>query len=725
MNPTYSRAANAPTQQPGDAIVAEVFPIPHSAVPPLFAYRLTLTQGESNTVGGKAAYRLRGLVPGVWVWSNPWLLTDVEIGGAEIADAMRKLWEQDAEAFGAVTAIKKDISASIGLFHKAAFVARGLWDLRGIRKLCSNEFDKMQQTFGAVRLSRQLSVRPWEVNGNPALSLSVDSRIELLDDAWVVARKRGAESLIGSWAGDRFGDFKGQIVKNTGHLDESRERLLRFNPKPEIARILRKGDPAQAIYAVQGRIGARALEYPAEALRPVLTLAELKHYGVSASDAQRQLRLAPADRADLIKVVASIGRNAGLIGEAFATGRSADVGQTLASRYSAPDVRFGDGKRVSSKGLKIVQALLRRGAFQKSQEWDTHTLRLGVFAAGVNQSKVKRWLQGLLTDLEQVGVQLAVDALEECPQLNLHDFHRAISKLVRRQPDAMLAIMPGAYRGDDADAEADVFYTTFKDETVGRGIASQVVYEATLGNTSARANILLGVFSKLGGVPYVLADPLPFADVVVGIDIGRRRKERLAGSINLAASTRIFANSGEFLRYRIYDAQIEGETIPREVLQRLLPRSELDGKRVVVHRDGIFRGEELPTLQTWAAAIGATFLCCEIRKRHIPRIYRFRGRRALQAQKGDCLILNDREAFLVSTPPPFPSATPQPLHLVRYGEWTIEQAIESVLALSCLHHGSLLQPRLPVTVHYSDRIAYLALRGIKPNALEGNRPYWL
>ena len=725
MNPTYSRGANEPPKPRQDAIVAEVFPIVESAVPPLFAYRLTLTQGEWNTVGGKAAYRLRGLLPGVWVWSNPWLLTDVESSAAEIENAMRKLWEQDAEAFGAVTAIQEDKSASVGPFHKATFVARGLWDSRGVGTYCGSELDKLQQTFGAVRLTRQLSIRPWEVNRNPAVSLSVNSRLELLDDAWVVARKRGAESLVGSWAGDRFGDFKGQIVKNTGGLGESRERLLRFSPKPEIARILRAGDPMQPIYAVQGRIGARALEYPAEALRPVITLAELKHYGVSASAAQRQLRLSPADRAELIKRIAPIAKSAGLIGEAFATDRLAELRGALTSRYIAPDLRFGDGKRIAIEGLKVMQELTRRGAFHYNADWDSHTLRLGVVAAGVNPAKVKPWLERLLTDLKQVGLQLTVDALEEGPQLNLDNFHRAISKLVSRQPDAMLAIMPGAYRGDDADAEADVFYTTFKDETVGRGIASQVVYEATLGNTSARANILLGIFSKLGGVPYVLADPLPFADVVVGIDIGRRRKERLAGSINLAATTRIFANSGEFLRYRIYDAQIEGETIPREVLQRLLPRAELGGKRVVIHRDGIFRGEELQTLERWAAAIGATFLCCEIRKRHIPRIYRFRGGRALQAQKGDCLILNDREAFLVSTPPPFSSATPQPLHLVRHGEWTIEQAIESVLALSYLHHGSLLQPRLPVTVHYSDKIAYLALRGIKPHTLEGNRPYWL
>jgi len=30
-----------------------------------------------------------------------------------------------------------------------------------------------------------------------------------------------------------------------------------------------------------------------------------------------------------------------------------------------------------------------------------------------------------------------------------------------------------------------------------------------------------------------------------------------------------------------------------------------------------------------------------------------------------------------------------------------------------------------VTIHYSDKIAYLALKGIKPKELEGKIPYWL
>jgi argonaute-like protein implicated in RNA metabolism and viral defense len=75
--------------------------------------------------------------------------------------------------------------------------------------------------------------------------------------------------------------------------------------------------------------------------------------------------------------------------------------------------------------------------------------------------------------------------------------------------------------------------------------------------------------------------------------------------------------------------------------------------------------------------------------------------------------------------PPFEHVTPNPLHLHTSARFPIEWAIHSVLALTLLHLGSLRSPRLPVTIHYSDEIAYLALQGIKPKNLGGSVPYWM
>jgi argonaute-like protein implicated in RNA metabolism and viral defense len=170
---------------------------------------------------------------------------------------------------------------------------------------------------------------------------------------------------------------------------------------------------------------------------------------------------------------------------------------------------------------------------------------------------------------------------------------------------------------------------------------------------------------------------------------------------------------------------VEGETIPRNVLRRLFPLRDFQGKRVVIQRDGLFRGDEAAALEEWAHDLGAVFHCVEVIKSGTPRLYASAGGLILQPEKGTALRLSAREAVVVSSLPPFQQVTPNPLHLRTSANFPIEQAIHSVLALTLLHFGSLRSPRLPVTILYNDEIAYLALQGIKPKHLEGTIPYWL
>ncbi len=287
-------------------------------------------------------------------------------------------------------------------------------------------------------------------------------------------------------------------------------------------------------------------------------------------------------------------------------------------------------------------------------------------------------------------------------------------------PDILLALFP-----DEYDDDEDSAYNRFKSITVGRGIPSQVVYASTLDNRYAVANIVLGILGKTGNTPFILAKPLDYADIVVGIDIARERKKRLAGSINATAVARIYFSNGEFVRYVIHDAPLEGETVPEHVLQSLFPLKEFKDRKVVIHRDGYFRGDEKRALRSWATKIGAEFYLVEILKTGSPRIYAANGGGTQLPPKGSAFKLNENEALLVSSLPPFQNATPQPLHIRTEQPFSIEQAVDSVLRLTLLHYGSLRPPRLPVTIHYSDRIAYLVLRGIKPKELEGNIPFWL
>jgi len=96
----------------------------------------------------------------------------------------------------------------------------------------------------------------------------------------------------------------------------------------------------------------------------------------------------------------------------------------------------------------------------------------------------------------------------------------------------------------------------------------------------------------------------------------------------------------------------------RDVLQGLFPLADCQGKRVVIHRDGYFRGDEKRVLQDWAKDIGAEFSLVEVLKTGTPRGYRTENRSIIQPEKGLFFRLTDLEAFLVSSLPPFRNATP-------------------------------------------------------------------
>ena len=151
----------------------------------------------------------------------------------------------------------------------------------------------------------------------------------------------------------------------------------------------------------------------------------------------------------------------------------------------------------------------------------------------------------------------------------------------------------------------------------------------------------------------------------------------------------------------------------------------LRGKKVVIHRDGFFRGNEREILTEWAEEIGAEFSLVEILKSGAPRMYIETNSKIGQPPTGSIFKINDREALLISSLPPFLNATPRPLQIRCDDSISVEHALHSVLSLTLLHYGSVRPPRLPVTVHYSDKIGYLALKGIKPKTLEGTIPFWL
>ena len=223
-------------------------------------------------------------------------------------------------------------------------------------------------------------------------------------------------------------------------------------------------------------------------------------------------------------------------------------------------------------------------------------------------------------------------------------------------------------------------------------------------------------------MPYILAKEIEGIDYIVGLDISRVQKKNRKGTVNIAASTRIYAANGEFLSYHIQDAKVEGETPDKATLERFFSYETFANKKVVIHRDGLFRGDQKCYLEEHAKAMNTTFYFVEIVKSGIPRLYREENNIIQQAKRGDGMYLDKQSAIVVTTDASV--GTIRPL-LVRSTNLDIKAALQSVLYLNILHYGSTRLPRIPVSTFYADKIAEFAIKGILPKNKEGTSMYWL
>ena len=453
-------------------------------------------------------------------------------------------------------------------------------------------------------------------------------------------------------------------------------------------------------------------------------------FNVSSSELSKFTRINPTERHKMIQIVENLvnerlvnGKN--IIGKAFNSDKNPELFPHMFNLPFEEPVVVGQEKTYDFRSVKY--GLKKYGLYRTSLQLVNKEIRVGVIYPNnfVEKLKVDKFLEETKSELESLSFKMMISKILQFDLVDQSDLEKNIDSLMKDRIDFVLCILPDHFDNDE-DNEANEIYHTFKRLTITRGIGGQVVTYKTLGNTYAVFNIILGILGKTGNIPFILSKPLEFCDVVVGIDIARQKKSRLPGSNNAAAVARVYFNDGNFLKYVIHDAPLEGETVPSSVMRSLFPLNEFQGKRVVVHRDGYFRGDESDTLKEWGNSIGAKFSLIEIIKRETPRIYEILEDSVAAPKKGTVFMLDDRNSLVVSSPPPFSGATPRPLKIrINYGDVQMIQALRTILSLTELHYGSTNSPRLPVTIHYSDQIAWFALRGIKPPNLTGEIPFWL
>ena len=692
----------------------EVFPINLSALPKLYAYKLITDNKDISTIGWKLSYRLRAEFGGHWVWSEKKIVGDKLISDLEIKSFVEVIWQEHPEVYRNLQGLKQDIDFETTPQSQADFTAFGLFSdiQREIKLMLSHK----NHDLGRAKIERTYSVKAWVVNDHPSISISVQSNLIYKEDFKTYAAKvSDLNQLLGIMVEDKRSSFKDEIVAITGLLSDHRTRLLRLTKKAESKALITNAPDDELIVSV----GKSRYDYLSSALKIVLRSADYQRFGVDSQKALNILKIEPKLRSELIRAIAEIAKRQNFIQDAYTSQKKLDLFLNSESLNFSSNLCFGNSK--IGKHGEMLSNLKLYGVYKRADKFsENNAIRIGIIK-GDNTESLDKFCPELQQELNKLKFKSEYVGLKNIQEDSRSKIEEAINTLMQKekQPDIILAFF-----NDNSEEEGSA-YDKFKSITIGRGIPSQYIEKSTITNNFALGNIALGILGKTGNTPFTLAEPLPYADLVIGLDVARQKKQNLAGSVNATAIARIYFSNGDLLRYRIHDAPLEGETIPKNVLQSLFPISEFQGNRVVIHRDGLFRGNEKQVLKEWARQIGAEFYLVEVIKDAVPRIYSFTDGEVKQPAKGDVFKLSDTQAFLVSSLPPFKNSTPKPLQIRTELPFTIEQAIHSVLSLTLLHYGSLRGTRSPVSIHFSDKIGYLALRGIKPKDLEGNIPYWL
>ena len=228
-------------------------------------------------------------------------------------------------------------------------------------------------------------------------------------------------------------------------------------------------------------------------------------------------------------------------------------------------------------------------------------------------------------------------------------------------------------------------------------------------------NLALSVYSKAGGVPWILAEPL-YADVYIGVD---------TVSTGVAV-TILSSNDGMYFNwYTGLNPDVEVIRTLGEVLRSALSSSEylIEGvERVVIHRDGRCFEEEVEAVKDvidWGIVNGifssdVEWSLVEIRKRVVPRVVGRRFSKFVNPEKGVFYALGPHEYLVVTVGfPEHPYITqsglvrPIIVELVDASTWEVNmrKLARDVYWLSELHWASAFSSsRSPITTLYAHRI---------------------
>ena len=735
-----------------DIHLSEIFPITVSSLK-LVSFRLS--PQVSREIGNSLSWHFSKQFPGVvviWCQESFWILarSDTKI-------PLKAKWEEALEA------IQEKIKDKIGdRIYYIQRVSKPVVDAEVIAQLAVRIL-KINCRFTSrtvldenkVKVKRECDfwAETFEVNSKaePAITLTPRTRFlynETLDVFFDnhPYRNDPEKLLTGLLVRDIESGSTATLVEISGSIGELREQLIEKATGSVSREKLHSAPDEQPVVSVKFSKNSHPYDYAMAALRPCITPYTASKFELEYGALLRKTKITTDERKQLLSLYKQDAHQV-LVGYGLKLEKQCiNSGKQYPGLFWKPSTKLEDtlllfGNGVTSTRGKTLLGLYKGGVYRLHKEFlsPARKIRAGILNfTNVDDIPFARGLQEELNKHKNNKFKIGF-AKENIRQASLEDLSTTEAKVkvetlvdeVSQVPvDLVLVFPPQSDRAKD-DSDGDSIYAWVYRRLLRRRVASQIIYEKTLREQSrfVYQQVVPGILAKLGNLPFVLAEPLSIADRFIGLDISRRSKKNGKGSINACASVRLYDNRGEFIRYQIAnDSLAEGEEIPGAILQDFFPIKDFKNKKVLIYRDGLFRGDEIKNLVAWGRAIGSEFIFVECIKSQIPRLYNVLNKKLQHPTRGLTLFLSPREAILVTTQVPPKIGLPRPLRLRVREEGAsvdIKILVDATLKLTLLHHGSLKDPRLPIPLFGADRIAYRRLQGIYPGELEGDKQYWL
>ncbi len=683
----------------------EVFPLDVSKIGQLVAYDISMGKGSADALMDDLLMRLTKAFAGHWIWTGSQIITDNAPSPVQIDISLDVLRNEFPAIFAHVDSLSEKTNWYPTIEDAANFVAAysvQIFDdyIRGILR-------KHGTRIHNAYMMRDYFLRGWEVDGQPALSFTLKSRLLYLQN--VQATLDREVDVTGLEVIDKTNARNiGTITKITGAIKDVRDELVKNTLSEAMQTLIRDADGNTSVVNVVFSDYSR--EYPATALNIILRSDEYEQFGINSESVEKASNLKPDVMANIVSSASDVLKDKGLIGKAY---NNRAKGQHFIYLDHVPEMEFANKKVRPYKIESLANDFILQGLFAKHPRFSKEAIRIAVINT-LDNTIATDFIEAMRRQMEK-DFDFNIEMIKErnVRVISEKNLASAIRVLEKENPHVLIACF--------ADGQSDS-YDYVHSLTLGKGIALQALYEGTMNNPDAMGRIIMGILAKTGNTPFVLAEPFESANLVVGLDWVR---EKMTRGDRVVGMSRVYRRDGFFMRYFMDIQELEtAEIPPLSMIQALFPAPIFKSKRVMIQHHGAFPAALMAVLEQWGKEIEAEFLLVEIHTGQVPHLYALQNS-VTQAPWGSVYMLNPAEAFVVSSSPG-QDMMPETIHIrIRSGDLMIEQAIYAVLALTLLSYGTSEIPRLPVTIQNAEKLSNWLAKGMLPDNINGDICFWL